>query len=109
MLTGFTACNRFKGSYTISGDRITIGNQTHTVNKCADPARDVEDVLRIAFDKPVRYAIVEGRLECNHGSSFCERVVDLGGDLEQIRHGIEPSFATHLAAAASANSVPPTR
>jgi heat shock protein HslJ len=65
VLAGFSSCNRFKGSYTIAGDRITIGNQTHTVNKCADPARDVETLLKMAFDMPVRYAIVDGRLECN--------------------------------------------
>ena len=64
VLAGFSACNRFKGSYTLVGDRIEIGNQTHTVNKCADPARDVETVLKMAFEKPVRYAIVEGRLQC---------------------------------------------
>jgi heat shock protein HslJ len=64
VLSGFSGCNRFKGSYTIAGDRITIGNQTHTVNKCADPATDVQTVLKMAFDVPVRYAIVEGRLEC---------------------------------------------
>ena len=64
VLAGFSACNRFKGSYTISGDRLAIGNQTHTVNKCADPARDVETLLKMAFDMPVRYAIVDGRLEC---------------------------------------------
>lgn len=64
VLSGFSACNRFKGSYTISGDRITIGNQTHTVNKCADPARDVETVLEMAFDVPVRCTIVDGRLRC---------------------------------------------
>lgn len=64
VLSGFSACNRFKGSYTVAGDRLAIGNQTHTVNKCADPARDVETVLKIAFDAPVRYAIVDGRLEC---------------------------------------------
>jgi heat shock protein HslJ len=64
VLAGFSACNRFKGSYTLAGDRIAIGNQTHTVNKCADPARDVETLLKMAFDMPVRYAIVGGRLEC---------------------------------------------
>jgi putative lipoprotein len=62
-LRGFSGCNRFTGSYTLSGDRVTIGNQTHTVNTCSDAAVDVEQLLKLAFDMPVRYRIVDGRLE----------------------------------------------
>ena len=51
----------------------------------------------------------ERRLERDHRSPVCERVADLVRDLEQIHHGIEPSFATQRAAAASASSGPPTR
>jgi heat shock protein HslJ len=62
-LRGFSGCNRFTGSYTLSGDRVTIGNQTHTVNKCSGAAVDVERLLKLAFDLPVRYRLVDGRLE----------------------------------------------
>ena len=51
----------------------------------------------------------ERRLERDHRSPVCERMADLVRDLEQIHHGIEPSFATQRAAAASASSGPPTR
>ena len=62
-LRGFSGCNRFTGSYTLSGDRVNIGNQTHTVNKCSDQATDVEQLLKMAFDMPVRYKITDGDLE----------------------------------------------
>ena len=51
----------------------------------------------------------ERRLERDHRPPVCESVADLVRDLEQIHHGIEPSFATQRAAAASASSGPPTR
>jgi heat shock protein HslJ len=80
-LSGFSACNRFKGSYSLAGDRLTIGNQTHTVNKCADPARDIETVLRMAFDHPVRYQVVDGRLSCKseNGTSMVFEAEPLQG------------------------------
>jgi heat shock protein HslJ len=61
-LSGFSGCNRFKGSYTISGDRVNVGRQTHTVNKCADPAVEVENALKVAFAEPVRYQVADGRM-----------------------------------------------
>ncbi|HEX2463012.1 MAG TPA: META domain-containing protein [Thermoanaerobaculia bacterium] len=67
-LRGFSGCNRFTGSYTLAGDRVTVGRQTHTVNKCADPAIDVETRLKQAFATPVRYSIVDGRLQCTSES-----------------------------------------
>jgi heat shock protein HslJ len=63
VLSGFSACNRFKGSYRIAGDRVDIGHQTHTVNKCSDPAVEVEDSLKRAFNMPVRYTLADGRLK----------------------------------------------
>ncbi len=51
----------------------------------------------------------ERRLERDHRSPVGERMADLVGDPERIHHGIEPSFATQRAAAASASSGPPTR
>jgi heat shock protein HslJ len=61
-LRGFSGCNRFTGSYSIVGDRVMVGRQTHTVNKCAQAALDVEDLMKLAFKVPVRYRIEEGRL-----------------------------------------------
>jgi heat shock protein HslJ len=61
-LRGFSGCNRFTGSYTIGGNRVTVGRQTHTANKCSDPALDVENALKRAFQDPIRYAIADGRL-----------------------------------------------
>ncbi len=51
----------------------------------------------------------ERRLERDHGLPVRKRVCDLVRDPDQISHGIEPSFATHRAAAARASSGPPTR
>jgi putative lipoprotein len=62
-LRGFSGCNRFTGSYTLSGDRVSIGHQTHTVNTCSDAAVDVEQLLKMAFEMPVRYQLLDGRLE----------------------------------------------
>jgi heat shock protein HslJ len=62
-LRGFSGCNRFTGSYALVGDRLDIGNQTHTVNKCSDAATDVEQLLKFAFKMPVHYAITDGDLE----------------------------------------------
>jgi heat shock protein HslJ len=61
-LRGFSGCNRFTGSYTLAGDRVDVGHQTHTVNKCAQPAADVEDLMKLAFKAPVRFKVQEGRL-----------------------------------------------
>lgn len=61
-LRGFSGCNRFTGSYTLAGDRLDIGNQTHTVNSCSDPAVDVEQMLKRAFTMKVRYQIADGVL-----------------------------------------------
>ena len=99
--------------------RQLVRRQAHTQHAVEDadrggnPARlsNAPLALETDLDAFTRWEAVrdEGRLERDHGSSLCERLVDLVGDLEQILHGIEPSFATHLAAAASAGSGPPTR
>ena len=51
----------------------------------------------------------ERRLQCHDRLPLSERMPHLGGDDDQILHGIEPSFATQRAAASSASSGPPTR
>ena len=43
------------------------------------------------------------------GPPLGERLPDLVRDADQVLHGIDPSFATQRAAAASASSGPPTR
>ena len=60
----------------------------------------------LAGREPVRD---ERRLERDDAASLRERLGDLVRDREQLVHGIEPSFATHRAAAATASSGPPTR
>ena len=64
------------------------------------------DLDALARRKAVRD---ERRLERDDRSPIGQRVADLVRDSDQILHGIEPSFATQRAAAASASSGPPTR
>ena len=66
-----------------------------------EPDRDA-----LAGRKPVRD---ERRLERDDGPPLRQRLPDLVRDADQVLHGMEPSFATHRAAAASASSGPPTR
>ena len=51
----------------------------------------------------------ERRLQGDDGPALGERLSDLLGDGDKPPHGIDPSWATHRAAASSASAGPPTR
>jgi heat shock protein HslJ len=64
-LTGFAGCNNYNGTYTVDGDKITIGPLASTMKSCSDPegVMDQEAQYLAALQSAVTYQIVGNRLE----------------------------------------------
>lgn len=58
-LTGTTGCNRLTASYTLSGDRLTIGDAATTRMACPGPAMAQEQRLAAALKEPL--TLVQGK------------------------------------------------
>lgn len=54
---GFSGCNRFAGSYTIDGDRLTFGPLAGTMMACPEPEMALEAAVRKALAGSLRFAI----------------------------------------------------
>ena len=61
-VSGFAGCNQYGGTYTLSGDRLTLGPLIMTKMACAEPAMTVENAFAKAFAGELGYTIVDGRL-----------------------------------------------
>jgi heat shock protein HslJ len=61
-VAGFSGCNNFTGSYTIDGDRVTLGQLATTMMACPEPEMAFESAFRGAFSGTVRYTIRGDRL-----------------------------------------------
>jgi heat shock protein HslJ len=59
---GFSGCNSYGGTYTIEGDRVTLGPLTGTMMACPEPAMALENAFKAAFVGTIRFAIAEDRL-----------------------------------------------
>ena len=71
-VAGHAGCNNFTGSYTLDGDRLTLGQLAGTMMACVGEAMEVERAFHAAFTGPHRMAITGDRLTL---TSEDERVV----------------------------------
>jgi len=67
-VTGFAGCNRLTGSYTLQGNRLTIGGVAGTMMACPEPAMSIERALHAALTGTLSYAIAGDRLSLTAGS-----------------------------------------
>lgn len=58
---GFSGCNRFRGTFALEGDRVTLGPLAGTMKACPEPAMSVESAFLSAFAGTLSVAI-EGDL-----------------------------------------------
>lgn len=56
-VTGFSGCNNFTGSYTIDGDRVTLGGLATTMMACPEQETAFERAFHEAFSGTLRYSI----------------------------------------------------
>lgn len=56
-ISGDSGCNRFNGSYTIEGDRISMGPLMSTRRLCPEPLMDQEQLFLAALQSAVRWQI----------------------------------------------------
>jgi heat shock protein HslJ len=56
-LAGFAGCNNFSGSYTLDGDRLTIGPVASTQMACPEPGSSIETAFHAALSGTLRYVI----------------------------------------------------
>ncbi|MCZ7566636.1 MAG: META domain-containing protein [Burkholderiales bacterium] len=56
-VSGFSGCNNFTGSYTVAGDRLTLGRLAGTMMACPDPAMALERAFHAALAGTVRYSV----------------------------------------------------
>jgi heat shock protein HslJ len=61
-VSGVSACNRFTGSFTLKGDRLTLSPLAGTLMACDEPAMALENSFLKAFAGTVRFRIAGGRL-----------------------------------------------
>jgi heat shock protein HslJ len=63
-ISGQTGCNSAGGTYTVSGDRLTIGNVFSTKRACVEQAgNQLEAAYLGALERTRRFRIVDGQLE----------------------------------------------
>jgi heat shock protein HslJ len=56
-VSGFSGCNTFTGSYTIDGDRVTLGRLATTMMACPEPEMALESAFHSALSGTVHYSI----------------------------------------------------
>ncbi|HEY8550496.1 MAG TPA: META domain-containing protein [Vicinamibacterales bacterium] len=61
-ITGFSGCNRFTGSYTAEGDRITIGQLGGTMMACGPEAMALEQAVKEGLKGILRHGSSGDRL-----------------------------------------------
>ena len=67
-VTGFTGCNTVTGSYTVNGNRLTLGKLAGTMMACPGTASTVEDAFNKAFTGTLSYAVAGDRLNLTTAS-----------------------------------------
>lgn len=60
---GFGGCNNFSGSYTVDGDKITIGPLMSTLAACDDATNQFEMQLLAALQNATTWSVTTGTLE----------------------------------------------
>jgi heat shock protein HslJ len=61
-VSGFSGCNRFMGSYTVDGDRVTLGQLAGTMMACPGAAMAIESAFNGSLAGTLQYAIAGDRL-----------------------------------------------
>jgi heat shock protein HslJ len=61
-VSGFSGCNRFFGGYTLSQDRLVIGQLAGSMMACDDAAMQVEDAVKRALAGSFRPVLTGDRL-----------------------------------------------
>jgi heat shock protein HslJ len=59
---GSSGCNQYGGTYTIEGDRLTVGQVAGTMMACPEPQMKVENAFRAAFIGQSRFSTSGSRL-----------------------------------------------
>jgi heat shock protein HslJ len=67
-ISGFSGCNNFMGSYTVEGDRVTLGQLAGTLMACTEPAQSIDNVVRAQFAGTLRYEIIGSQLSLTAAS-----------------------------------------
>ena len=61
-VSGSAGCNRFSGSYTVDGDRMSFGPLATTQMACPPPADEVERMFLKALDGVTHWRVDSGKL-----------------------------------------------
>ena len=67
-VSGYSGCNQFIGTYTIEGDRVTVGPLAGTMMACLEAAMTLERALQRALTGTLRYTIDGDRLTLTQAS-----------------------------------------
>jgi heat shock protein HslJ len=62
-ISGFSGCNNFMGSYTVEGDRVTVGQLAGTLMACPEPAGSLDNAFRAVFAGTLGYEIIGSQLK----------------------------------------------
>jgi len=62
LISGFSGCNQFFGTYTSDRDRVVIGPLAGSMMACEEPAMAVENAAQAALVGTFRYAFADDRL-----------------------------------------------
>ena len=68
VVTGRGGCNRFRGAYSLDGDRLRLGPLAGTMMACPEPAMRVEAGFHAALARVVTARVTEDRLELSDAS-----------------------------------------
>jgi heat shock protein HslJ len=81
-VAGYTGCNRFTGSYSISGDRIDIGPLATTKMACPDLAMNLEDRILASLDHASTFVRDRANLTLrDDGGAVVATLIGSGGGL----------------------------
>lgn len=83
-VSGLAGCNRFTGSYALSGDKITLGQLAMTKRLCADPEglAAQESAIAQALTGAKQYRFENGDLILNYGTGNALRYSKTGPKAE---------------------------
>lgn len=68
-IAGFSGCNNYSASYSISDSRLSIGPIAATRMACGAAAMSIEDVFNAALARVTYWQLQEGQLTLGHGNN----------------------------------------
>jgi heat shock protein HslJ len=69
-VSGFSGCNQFFGSYTLEGDRISIGPLAGSMMACDESAMAIENAVHAALAGTFRYVVTDDLLRLFSGADL---------------------------------------